>query len=320
MQPRLFPSHGKLLSALSLAILATGVTPSWGDDTGILSRLFRLGGGSTDSSPSTGTAAPNQSGSLPYGHASGATGSALPRNGISPLAPEPMISNFNGLPQTPVTTPPVPDGPSQRLAPRPRVSPAVTSADPVLTRFALGRSNDGSQFGMFLQIFADGTVVDSEGVHRVRPADLRPIVETVQSGELYRIKGHCGAPSSDFIEYVHVVIYERRLGRLNAHAFSYTGNTQGCDHAVRHLHTVLENLQAKISRQGGVTNARAGGGAASAPTPVGPLPMPAPEGSSVIPGGSAPAFGPRPDGQPNAPAVNPGSGDIIPLTPVESSH
>ena len=314
MHHRSFQSHGKLLSALSLAILTTGLTPSCGDDTGILGRLFRLGSGSTDSSPNTGTGAPNQSGSLPYGRATGSTGSALAPTGISPLAPEPMISNFNGLPQTPVTTPPVADGPAQRLAPRPRVSPAVTGADPVLTRFALGRSNDGSQFGMFLQIFADGTVVDSEGVHRVRATDLRPIVETVQSGELYRVRGHCGAPSTDFIEYVHIVIYERRLGRLNAHSFSYTGNTQGCDHSVRHLHTVLENLQAKISRQAGVTNAGVGVGAATAPTP-GPSPMPAPDASSLIP--SAPAFGPRPGGQPNAPAVNPGSGAVIPLTPVD---
>ncbi len=231
-----------------------------------------------------------------------------------------MISNFNGLPQDLVTTPPVADGPAQRLAPRPRVSPAVTTADPVLTRFALGRSNDGSQFGMFLQIFADGTVIDSEGVHRIRAADLRPIVETVQSGELYRIKGHCGAPSTDFIEYVHIVIYERRLGRLNAHSFSYSGNPQGCDHSVRHLHTVLENLQAKISRQGGVTNAGVGAGAATSPTPVGPSSMPASDASSLIPSGPAPAFGPRPGGQPNAPAVNPGSGAVIPLTPVDSSR
>jgi hypothetical protein len=316
MLPRLLQTHGKLLSALSLAILATGVTPSWGDDdTGFLGRLFRLGGGSTDSSPSTG--APNQSGSLPYGRATGSTGSVVPPTATNPQAPAPMISNFNGLPQTPITTPPVADGPSQRLAPRPRVSPAITSADPVLTRFALGRSNDGSQFGMFLQVFADGTVVDSEGVHRVRAADLKPIVETVQSGELYRIRGHCGAASTDFIEYVHVVIYERRLGRLNAHTFSYSGNPQGCDHAVRHLHTVLENLQAKISRQAGVTNA--GVGAATAPTP-GPSSMPAPAASSLIPAGPAPAFGTRPGGQPSAPAVSPGSGEVIPLTPIDPSH
>ena len=65
-------------------------------------------------------------------------------------------------------------------------APRSPTADPVLTRLALGRSNDGSQFGMFLQVFADGTVVDSEGVHHVRAADLKPIIDAVQSGELYR--------------------------------------------------------------------------------------------------------------------------------------
>ena len=41
----------------------------------------------------------------------------------------------------------------------------------------------------------------------------------------------------DFIEYVHVMIYERRLGRLNAHSFSYSGGYGwGRDHAIRHLH------------------------------------------------------------------------------------
>ncbi len=173
-----------------------------------------------------------------------------------------MISNFNELPQTPVTTPPVADGPTQRLSPRPRVSPAVTTADPLLTRFALGRSNDGTQFGMFMQIFADGTVIDSEGVHHIRATDLRPIFETVQSGELYRVRGHCGTPSTDFIEYVHIVVYERRLGRLNAHSFSYAGNTQGCDQAIRQLHTKLENLQAKLSRQPVMTSPAASVGGA----------------------------------------------------------
>ncbi len=113
---------------------------------------------------------------------------------------------------------------------------------------------------MFLQVFADGTVIDSEGVHHLRagrsPADRRH----GSIRRLYRVRGHCGAPSTDFIEYVHVVIYERRLGRLNAHSFSYSGNTQGCDQSIRHLHTVLENLQAKLSRQPG-TNPSSSAGA-----------------------------------------------------------
>ncbi len=124
----------------------------------------------------------------------------------------------------------------------------MTNADPLLTRLALGRSDDGSQFGMFLQIFADGTVIDSEGVHHLRQADLKPILDLLQSGDLTRTRGHCGAPATDFIDYVNIVVYERRLGRLWAHTLSYSGNPQGCDHAVRHLHTTLETLQTKLSR------------------------------------------------------------------------
>ena len=150
-----------------------------------------------------------------------------------------------------------------RLSPRPRVSSAVTTADPLLTRMALGRSNDGSQFGMLLQVFADGTVIDSEGVHRLSASELRPLVEATQNSELAHVRGHCGTPSNDFIEYVHIVIFERRMGRLQAHSFSYAGNAQGCDNGIRYLHTALENLQAKLSRQ---PAAAAPGAASAAPT------------------------------------------------------
>lgn len=313
MHPRLAQSRVTIVTSFSLLVLAAGMVPASGDDTGILGRLFRFGGGSSD--PGSSTSAPNQSGALPYGRPGGsASGNSSP-NASNPFAPAPMVSNFNGLPQTPVTTPPLADGPAPRVSPRPRMTQAVTTADPVLTRFALGRSNDGSQFGMFLQVFADGTVVDSEGVHHLRAADLRSIVDTVQSGELYRVRGHCGAPSTDFIEYVHVVIYERRLGRLNAHSFSYSGNGQGCDHAIRHLHTVLENVQAKLSRQPGAT-----GPGASAPAPIGSSTGSATERPGSASTGPVPAFGPGSYGQPPAPAVNPGSGAVIPLTPVDPSH
>jgi hypothetical protein len=303
MHPRVSQSVGRLTGALCLCIVAVGLTPASGDDdTGFLGRLFRLGGGSSDSNASA--ARPNRSAPLPYGRDPSATGSAVPPSGASPLAPSPMISNFNGLPPAPVATPPVADGPAQRLAPKPRVSPAVTTADPLLTRLALGRSNDGSQFGMFLQVFTDGTVIDSDGVHHIRPADLRPIVEAVQSGDLYRVRGHCGAPSTDFIEYVHVVIYERRIGRLSAHSFSYSGSTQGCDQPIRQLHTVLENLQAKVSRQSNASQAEP----APTVTPLGLIPNPS---------GPAPAFGPHVGSQRAAPAVNSSNGAVIPLTPVD---
>jgi len=186
-----------------------------------------------------------------------------------------------------------------------------------LTRVALGRSNDGSQFGMFVQVFADGTVIDSEGVHHLRAADLKPIVDLLQSGDLYRVRGHCGAPATDFVEYVHVVIYERRFGRLTAHSFSYSGNTQGCDQSIRHLHTTLENLQVKLSRQAGA--AQPGVGVSSAPVPLSASPMPAPAGNPGL-GNSTSSFGPS-NGQPTPPDVNPGgAAPVIPLTPADRSR
>jgi hypothetical protein len=171
---------------------------------------------------------------------------------------------------------------------------------------------------MFLQIFGDGTVIDSEGVHRLRAAELKPLMEAVQSGELYRLRGHCGAPSTDFVDYVHIVVYERRFGRLQAHSFSYSGNPQGCDHGVRRLHTAVENLQAKLSRQPVTNNAATG--STTAPAPLGPSPMPAADPGSNSPSTPAGAI-PGADRQPSLPATNPGTGlpagPVIPLTPLD---
>ena len=295
------------LIAPSILLLVLGMPPAWADDSGFFGRIFRLGGGSSSSSNDAG--AP-RSGSLVNSGQPGATSAT----GLSPLPP------FGGLPQTPVTTPPSgPPGPGQRISPKPRVSPTITTADPLLTRFALGRSNDGTQFGMFLQVFADGTVIDSEGAHRLRPSELKPIADLVSSGDLYKVRGHCGVPSTDFIEYVHIVVYERRLGRLTAHSFSYSGNTQGCDHAIRHLHTTLENLQVKFSHGSGVNGAAAG--VVSAPAP-----LDAASGATTNPGsGNLAPESSLPFGrQPAPPAVNPGpaapAGPVIPLTPVDPSR
>ena len=101
-----------------------------------------------------------------------------------------------------------------RLTPKPRVNRPITEADPLVTRVSLGRSDNGSQFGMLLQVFADGTVIDGEGVHRVSPEALKPVVDAVASGEFAKLKGHCGGPAGDFIENVHVVVFERALGRI----------------------------------------------------------------------------------------------------------
>lgn len=312
--------------AMGTAVLvAMAGGAAMGDDgqgSSLLGRLFRMGGSSSSGSNSNSNSNSDSGGTsnvppsrLPYGGAtynsltsSGSTyGNALPPGGSSfgATVPGPAagaaaapLPSFGGLPQTPPVS--SSGGTQERLTPRSRVSSAVTTADPVLTRFALGKSNDGSSFGMFLQIFADGTVVDSEGVHHVRPADLKPIVEAVQSGELYRLRGHCGAPSTDFIEYVHIVAYERRLGRLQAHSFSYSGNPQGCDHVIRHLHAAIENLQAKISRPAMPT-----GTTPAAMSPAGP-----PIGA--VPPATLP--------YPASPAI-PGRGAAsIPLTPPDPGH
>ena len=137
--------------------------------------------------------------------------------------------------------------------------PAVTNADPLLTRLALGRSSDGSQFGMFLQVFTDGTVIDSEGVHRLRSADLKPIMDLVQSGELYRDAGPLRCAGDGF----HRVCERRGLrapagSADGALVLVFRAIPQGCDHAIRHLHTTLENMQVKFSRTPGGSQPPAG--------------------------------------------------------------
>jgi hypothetical protein len=170
---------------------------------------------------------------------------------------------------------------------------------------------------MFLQVFADGTVVDSEGVHHVRAADLRPIVDAVQSSDLYRLKGHCGAPATDFIEYVHIIAYEHRMGRMMAHSFSYSGNPQGCDHAIRHIHTALENLQAKLSHP----TATAAPAVSGSPTPMGNSPVAQPGPSNpMMSNSAAPALNPRPTLPATNPAVGTPAGPVIPLTPIGSAR
>ena len=254
-----------------------------------LGRLFRFGAASEPSKP--GPAAPAvigapTGGSMTSGPAS--TSMGLGRMGM----------NYPGQPA--LSTPPTgmdgPGGagltPTPRISPKPRTTKAVTEADPLVTRISLGRADGGSQFGMFLQVFADGTVVDGGGVHKISPEALKPVVEAVGGGDFAKIKGHCGGPAGDTFENVHVVTYERAYGKLRANAFSYSGNPQGCDHAVHHLHKVLEDLQLKLDAPAG-----GGGMAASASTtPVvvnPPMTGPAPAaGPALAPAAAAPALPP----------------------------
>ena len=334
----------KLVGALvvpGLLVLAFHPGSAEADDSGFFGRLFRLGGNSSSSSSSTSSANSTSAGGSGYPGSQapssafgdiGTGGSFFPSASAASRAPNP----------TPTGGPISSDGPSTpdlsgsqasqpRLSPRPRVSNAVTTADPLLTRMALGRSNDGSQFGMLLQVFSDGTVIDSEGVHRLSASDLRPLVEATQNSELSRVRGHCGTPSNDFIEYVHIVVFERRMGRLQAHSFSYAGNPQGCDNGIRYLHTALENVQAKLSHQPAATAATGTIGSAPmfAPVPPAMSARPATRLNSTSGSITRPFNGPTmavplpdPSAVPPLPDTSSGTGSgssngsVIPLTPV----
>lgn len=221
------------------ALIAAGLVSSdaWlqatrGEEPGRLGRLFRLGSAGPATPAATTTPRP-------------ATSSPVLSPYATPAAPAGSTAGTSAT---------SPGGAGARLIPQPRVNRPVTEADPLLTRVAIGRSDDGNQFGMFLQVFADGTVLDSEGVHHVSPEALRPLAEAIQATEALRLRGHCGGPPTDFIEQVHVVVYDRALGRLRANAFSCSGNLQGCDPAVRQLQAAIEAFQVKL------------GGSSTAPT------------------------------------------------------
>ena len=232
---------GLLVSCLLL--IGLGASVGLGDEpqpqTGSrLARLFRFGpGNSTSNAP---------------GHTHNHDVDA-DATGNAPTT----ISTTVVAPGTPASTPALPAvGPTPRISPQPRVSRPPTEADPIVTRIALGRSDNGGQFGIFLQIFADGTVIDLEGVHHIGGDLMKPLVESLRQGDIYRLKGHCGAPSTDFVEVAHVVVYERSYGKLRATSFSYSGNPQGCDASVRRLHAALDSIQTRLS------------------TPTGPSPTP----------------------------------------------
>jgi hypothetical protein len=149
-----------------------------------------------------------------------------------------------------------------------------------LTQFAIGRTDDGKQIGMCLQVYADGTVLDSEGTHHVGREVLKPLIDAIQECQSTRMRSHCGGPPTSFIEQVYVVLYERAYGRLRATSLSYSGSPQGCDQAVRQLHAAIENLQSKLAGASPVSTTSA------APTPATPpaaAPPPPPVATSAPP-------------------------------------
>jgi len=259
MRPGIKMLLGASLIAPSFLLVLSVPRAGFGDEpVSRLGRLFRFGG-AQQANPKP-AHAPSSFGTSPNSTARPSYPTAAPPSSSTPAAQPPAM-----LYSSPTEPAHGGNEPSNRIKPQPRVSKASTEADPILSRITLVRSNDGNQFGMSMQIFADGTVIDNEGVHHLTRADLKPLTDLLEAGDLYRQRGHCGSPATDFVEQVHMVVFERSLGRLRANAFSYSGNPQGCDHAVRHLHTVMEGIQAKLSKV-------ASPSIAGTPTVISPVP------------------------------------------------
>ncbi len=232
MRPHIQKPLGATLATLTILALGLGAQDGRGEEPRGLGRLFRFGNNSNASAPNR----PEPKPTFPAPRSPAATPSLLGPSTPAPTTPPLMADVGAG-----------PSAPEARIRPQPRVSHAATEADPLLTHVSLGRANDGKQFGMFLQVYSDGTVIDSEGVHKVKPDALKPLMDVLHSGELDHLQGHCGGPPANFIEQVYVTVYDRSLGRLRANSFSYSGNPQGCSHAVHQLQAAIEVLQTKMS-------------------------------------------------------------------------
>ncbi len=240
------PAFRRFLIVPLLAVPMLAVTASVvGDDEprGLgLSRLFRLGNSRQSSKP-----APK-----PHRHEADEDDdeidvASVPSERGSYRLPDAVPTDPASTFQPAVTSPGFGDSASSRITARPKYVGPVTEADPVLTRVGIARADSGNSFALFLQVYADGTVIDTEGVHRLPLAQIKPILSVIRGHDFSRIRGHCGQPSADFIENVQMVVYDRALGRLRAHAFSYAGDPKGCDASVAHLHKAVDELIMKLS-------------------------------------------------------------------------
>jgi hypothetical protein len=263
------PGYSKLvglsLAAAGLVVIGIPERSGRGDEPSRLGRLFRLG--SQPNSTNKGTS------SL------GASSTDSPKSTILGSA----VSDTTPSLYRPPGSPAAPDsGAGTRIRPQPRTTRPVTEADPLVTQISLARGDDGKQFGLFLQVYADGTVIDGTGTHRVGGDVMRPLIKVLQTGELGRFHGHCGGPPTNYLEHIQVIVYERNLGRLRANSFSYSGNPHGCDESLHKLHAALEEIQNKLNGVAAPAPATAAPPAATLPVSS-PASLTAPPDAPVIP-------------------------------------
>lgn len=221
-----------------------------GPAPGPIARLFRVGRSSSarksNSAPASDvgsqSSAPNNADSLFGSFGSTSTYANAPSS----------RSSSNSQPIGSGSTIP---GPGPRIRPQPKSSRPITEADPLLTLTSILKSDNGQRFAMFMQVYADGTIVDGEGVHHVARTALQPLVDALRGSDAMKQHGHCGGPPTDYLEQTHLIVYERGMGRLRANAFSYSGNTDGCDHSLKHVRDAIDALQRQISGQGPAASA-----------------------------------------------------------------
>lgn len=231
MRPGYSKMLGLSLAAAGLVMLGIPERSGRGDEPSRFGRLFRLG-------------APSAPAAKGNGSPGGLSSDSAKSTALSSPASDATSSLFQ-----PPSSPAAPDSgaANTRIRPQPRTTRPITESDPLVTQLSLARGDDGKQFGLFLQVYADGTVIDGSGTHRVGADLMRPLIKAIQTGELGRFRGHCGGPPTNYLEHIQVIVYERNLGRLRANSFSYSGNPQGCDESLRRLHAALEDIQNKLN-------------------------------------------------------------------------
>ena len=256
-----------LVAGSLVAVGTVASRTSRGQEAGPIGRLLKFGksgGGASSASaadPSGGYSATLKSSGL-----------------IMPQGPGAAVGNGSaGTTNSKGSSLAQPNSAGQRITPQPRNAPAATEADPLITTTAVLRSDNGQKFGMFMQVFVDGTVIDGEGVHKLPRAAIKPLVDAIQASDALRQHGHCGGPPTDYVEETHVIVYERSFGRLKANTFSFSGNIAGCDHSIKHLRDALDGLQRKLS------GAPAAAAAASGAQPSGLAPLTPPTARTLEP-------------------------------------
>jgi hypothetical protein len=128
--------------------------------------------------------------------------------------------------------------------------PPPANGDPLVTRFAVGRATDGSTFGLFMHIYADGTVMDSSGLHNADPTKLEALRDVLSTLPLNALELHYPGPAAGDLEVIQVVVYQRSKGKIRAVPFSYSGDPSEAPPEIRRLHAALESFQMQFAGEG----------------------------------------------------------------------